>query len=354
MLEICRSHASTVHGKIRLGLCISVIFVVAMVFGLLILAKPYAVYATGEKVAEPWVVKVDGKEVAIIESKDAGEQVLTGLRTAYCSSVVDQQKANIDNNVVVEKYRFEESSTHPVVMTTPEAVSHVLALNEGPHAPIQIENTEVVTDEVVIPYTQESIESDRYFEGETALWSAGVDGSKTVVSEVTKINGVEVQRKELKSTVNVEAIPEVTMVGTVAKPAAPVASTSSSNSSSSSSASSSASKTGNAVVDYGLQFLGTPYVWGGTSLTGGIDCSGFTMQVYAKFGVSLPHSSYAQRSSGRGVSYSEAQPGDLICYNGHVALYMGNGKIVHANGYGRGIQVSDATYNTIVAVRRVL
>ena len=90
------------------------------------------------------------------------------------------------------------------------------------------------------------------------------------------------------------------------------------------------SSSGSSVISYASQFLGNPYVWGGTSLTNGVDCSGFVMQVYAHYGISLPHSSSALRSVGRGVSYSEAQPGDIICYSGHVALYIGGGQTMQA------------------------
>lgn len=111
---------------------------------------------------------------------------------------------------------------------------------------------------------------------------------------------------------------------------------------------------GRAVADYGLQFLGNPYVFGGNSLTGGIDCSGFTQAVYRHFGYNLPRTSTEQRSAGREVSYSEAQPGDLICYAGHVAIYIGNGQIVHASTPKTGIKVGTATYRTILSVRRVV
>ena len=112
---------------------------------------------------------------------------------------------------------------------------------------------------------------------------------------------------------------------------------------------------GSSVVDYAKQFVGNPYVWGGTSLTSGADCSGFVQSVYNNFGVSLPRTSYEQQNAGREVSYSEAQPGDLICYGGHVAIYMGNGKIVHASNSRDGIKVSDnAAYRTILSVRRLV
>lgn len=112
---------------------------------------------------------------------------------------------------------------------------------------------------------------------------------------------------------------------------------------------------GSDVVNYALGFVGNPYVWGGKDPNTGADCSGFTSYVYAHFGISIPSYSYAQRSVGREVSYANAQPGDLICYSGHVAIYMGNGQIVHAKGTAYGICAYDsATYRSIITVRRLL
>ncbi len=111
---------------------------------------------------------------------------------------------------------------------------------------------------------------------------------------------------------------------------------------------------GNAVVAFASQFVGNPYVYGGTSLTNGADCSGFVMSVYANFGVGLPHSSSAMRGVGYGVSLSEAQPGDIICYSGHVAIYCGNNTIVHASTAATGIKyTSPVNYKNVLAVRRV-
>ncbi len=114
------------------------------------------------------------------------------------------------------------------------------------------------------------------------------------------------------------------------------------------------SEMGVAVAEYALQFVGNPYVYGGTSLTKGADCSGFVMSVYANFGVKLPHSSAADRTQGYAVDgLANAQPGDLICYSGHVALYIGDGQIVHASNSKVGIIVSKADYRTILAIRRI-
>ena len=131
------------------------------------------------------------------------------------------------------------------------------------------------------------------------------------------------------------------------------------NSSSSTSASdviknSGGSATGKEIANYACQFVGNPYVMGGTSLTNGADCSGFTYRVYKDFGYNIPRTSTAQRSAGVGVNYSEAQPGDIICYAGHVALYIGGGQIVHASTAATGIKYGTATYKTILAVRRIV
>lgn len=114
------------------------------------------------------------------------------------------------------------------------------------------------------------------------------------------------------------------------------------------------SASGAAIVNYAMQFVGGKYVWGGSNLSTGVDCSGFVMCVYAHYGYSLPHSSAALASCGKGVSYSKAQMGDVICYKGHCGIYIGGGKMVNALGVKYGIVVSRVNTGRLVAVRRII
>lgn len=114
------------------------------------------------------------------------------------------------------------------------------------------------------------------------------------------------------------------------------------------------SAAGQAVVDFACQFIGNPYVWGGTSLTNGADCSGFVQSVYANFGIGMPRTSSQMRGAGVEVSFDQALPGDVFCYEGHVGIYIGNGQIVNAIDESHGIGISSATYTNIITIRRLV
>lgn len=117
--------------------------------------------------------------------------------------------------------------------------------------------------------------------------------------------------------------------------------------------------TGTTVANTAKQYIGLDYVWGGESLSTGVDCSGFTKAIYAKYGYSLPHSAKSQRSSGKSVSSANRKPGDLICYsakNGvyHVGIYVGNNKVVHASSKKTGVKTSTWNYRSVYCVRRMI
>lgn len=147
---------------------------------------------------------------------------------------------------------------------------------------------------------------------------------------------------------------EVKKSGAGSSAAAGGSSTGSGSGSSAGQSAQTASSNGQAVVDYARQFLGKPYVYGGNSLTNGTDCSGFVKGVYAAFGINLPRTSSEQRSVGYAVSLSEIQPGDIVCYSGHVGIYAGNNTLIHASNEKTGITLtSPVTYRSVLAVRRI-
>lgn len=159
------------------------------------------------------------------------------------------------------------------------------------------------------------------------LASGIVSEKNPVVSEATRVEGERLDVEEVATRVEEERL--------AAEEAARLAK-------------------GQVVVDYALQFVGNPYVLGGSSLTNGIDCSNFVMRVYEPFGVSLPHTSYELRSVGYEVSADEIQPGDIICYSGHVSIYIGDGKCVHASNPEDGIKISPKwTFYKVITIRRI-
>lgn len=214
------------------------------------------------------------------------------------------------------------------VRTEPTTESDVLGM-----VPDQEELT--VTDESVDGWTKVSIE-----EGEGYVSNDYVNKS---IEFVTAESKEEEEARLAKEEAERQAAAAAAEKATAAK---------SKKGSSAVPASSAGSSSGNAVANYACQFVGNPYVYGGTSLTNGADCSGFVMSVYAAFGVGLPHSSAAMCGVGYGVS--DMQPGDIICYSGHVAIYIGNNTIVHASTPESGIKyTSPVNYKPIIAIRRI-
>lgn len=208
---------------------------------------------------------------------------------------------------------------------------------------VPIEDQLIVTQELDGWVKVNIEEGDGYVSNDYVTLSTEFVKAESIAEEQARLAKEEAARKAAQEA---------------AKKKASEKSSSSSNESSSGSTTTyappSGSASGQAVVDFALQFVGNPYVYGGTSLTNGADCSGFVMSVYNNFGVSLPHSSAADRNVGATVNGLEnAQPGDIICYSGHVGIYVGNGQIVHASTSKTGIIVSNASYRSILSIRRI-
>ncbi len=213
---------------------------------------------------------------------------------------------------------------------------------------VDVETVQLITSTKEIEYEIEEEETDDLPVGVTKVDQEGKNGKKKVTELITSVNGKPTKVVEKKKEILKEAQKEIVLVGTGETVSAETSSSWHSDGET-------YSGSGQAVADFAVQFVGNPYEYGGSSLTHGADCSGFVMAVYNQFGVSLPHGANWMRNYGRGVSLDNAQPGDIVCYANHCAIYIGGGQIVHAIDYGYGIDITGLNYSgkPVLEVRRI-
>ena len=241
------------------------------------------------------------------------------------------------------EYAKEVGTRIATVTTTTLKVREQPGMDETVLGLVPIDDELIVTEELDGWVKVNIEEGDGYVSTDYVTLSTEFVKAESIAEEEARLAKEEAARKAAQEA--------------AAKKAAENASSSSSNEKATDGGKTYASPTGSTgadVAQFALQFVGNPYVYGGSSLTNGTDCSGFVMSVYNNFGVSLPHSSAADRSVGATVNGLEnAQAGDIICYSGHVGIYIGNGQIVHASTAKTGIIVSNASYRSILSIRRI-
>ncbi len=362
--------------KTGIGVALGAVIIAAGTLVALDITQPYAITANGEVVEEPWDVAINGETVCMAASEEEANQLIEDITNYYLTDDSEVKKVEVEEEITAQPTELKRGMKTPVVDDMDETLDYIMtgveekvtykikkgdtaweiandndisvdeledwnkdadleALHEGDiinlyetKPLVTVSSVEEITYTKEIDYDTKYIKSSKLYIGETKVKKEGEKGEKVVTAVVTKENGETVDRQVLSSETVKEPVKAVIYKGTKAR--------------------------GSAVADYARQFIGNPYVYGGASLTGGTDCSGFTMSVYAHFGYSLPHNSYAQLNCGKAVSYSEAQPGDLIIYPNHVALYAGGGMIIHASSPRTGITTGSATYRTILGVRRII
>ncbi len=238
-------------------------------------------------------------------------------------------------------YAKEVGTRIATVTTTTLKVREQPGLEETVLGLVPIEDELIVTEELDGWVKVNIEEGDGYVSNEYV----------TLSTEFVKAESIEEERARLEKE---EAARRAAQEAANKKMASSKASSSSQTTDGGKTYQNPTGSSGSDVVKFAMQFVGNPYVYGGTSLTNGADCSGFVMSVYNNFGVSLPHSSAADRNVGAAVNGIEnAQPGDIVCYSGHVGIYAGNGQLVHASTSKTGIIVSSATYRPILSIRRI-
>jgi len=335
-----------------------------------------------------WDVKIGEKTVAVLTSESSAKQVIKNVKNSYIEegSIVKAIECTPEMSVELTQYKKSEC---PQVSDVDEAVDYILsgtkekltytvksgdslwsiaeaydfsvdeimAMNQEndfstlfPGDEIRLYQrkpmvdiciTQEVTSEKQIPFKTETVKSSEALKNTTVVKQEGVYGKKKVTEIVTTKNGAVTDTEVIDSQIIKQPKKKIIVKGTGTLPAPTGGKT--------------YQGSGSAVADFALRFVGNPYVYGGSSLTDGADCSGFVMAVYKHFGIIMAHDAGAMRSYGREVSLAQAQPGDLVCYYGHVAIYIGGGQVVHAVNEGMGIAVTGATYTgPVVTVRRIV
>lgn len=341
-----------------------------------------------------WDLKAGEKTVAVFAEQDDAEAVITGIEAYYVQKGAEVKSVDVTPTLSVVKTTYKKKEA-PKLAGKPKEIIEYLVKGEKSEVTYRVKDgdtiwdiaykhdmtvdeikkmnpdvdmesiypgdklvfseldpivdikvVQLVTSTKAIPYKTVEKKSSKLTIGTTKVKQEGKDGKKKVTELITSVNGKTTKTEVKKSKVLKKAKKEIILVGT--KDAEP-------KGGSTNGGGTTYDGSGQAVADFALQFVGNPYEYGGTSLTNGADCSGFVMSVYNHFGVSLPHGSIPMQDYGRAVSLSEAQPGDLIFYPAHVAIYIGGGQIVHAIDYGYGIGVTGLDYsgNPVVAVRRI-
>ena len=293
-------------------------------------------------------------DVVLTIGEDA---VLSGQATV-------QGEALAQSKTIVEPVDLKETQTAKSETTqTPEQEQSSQAVNNSQEKESEPEKeesresesqTETSSEEESKKETESSAQTESSSEASSETKTEASSEATTETSSETTTESSSETTTET-STETASQAPSETATESAATETSSEASAEAAPAAETTSAAAAVSSHGESVADFAVQFVGNPYVYGGTSLTNGADCSGFVMSVYKNFGVSLPHSSSADRNVGTDVGGLEnAQPGDIVCYTGHVGIYIGDGQIVHASTASTGIKISEADYRTPVAVRRVL
>lgn len=335
----------------KLEVAVSALAAVVIVLGVcaaLHFTAPYALAMDGEKIKDPWAVTIGGEEAFVVASEEDGKKIIKGVKKAYATEGSEIVEATLEPQMKVVEKDLKRGEEPPMITETKDAVEEVVAANATDEPMVVVTLTEEVSTEQEIEYEITYEKTSKLYIGEEKVLEKGEKGQQTVVTKVTNQNGVVIASTVISTTVNQEPKTEVVQKGTKAM--------------SSSVATDVVNKggvamgvgSGSAVANFALQFQGNPYKYGGTSLTNGADCSGFVQSVYANFGIRLPRTSSGQATCGKAVPYSQAKPGDIICYSGHVGIYIGGGKIVHASTPKSGIVVGSATFKRITTVRRIV
>ncbi len=324
------------HKHIWVAICVALAVVVASSTGLYLVCQMEGVYA----------VKAGNQELFKVKDKETAQKVIEDVMDEYTPKGAQVAEIVVDKKISTDVSGVRKDKYDQEVMTEAEAVDYVLEQNRTDEPLFCVTVKADVSDVNDVEAKTEIEADDEMFENNTAVVQEGKNGSKVDTDRVISVNGAVLNTKNVDSTVINDATSKVIHRGTKARPrdtawadysGSPIG-----------------VGNGNRIANFALNFVGNPYRWGGTSLTNGADCSGFIYAVYRHFGYSAVPRVGAQKI-GKGVALAEAQPGDVVFYGHHYAMYIGGGKIVHAYNSRRGICVTSVhDPGRILTVRRLV
>lgn len=324
------------HRTIAAAICAVVIVVFTAGVVLIEVAQYEPVYA----------VKAGSDELFKVKDKETAEKVIEDVMNEYTPEGAQVNQIVVDKKISTVSSSVKKDKADTEVMSEEEAVDYVIEQNAGDDPLFCVTVKANVSDVEGVEAKTEYKADDEMFEGYTEKKREGEDGTQVVTDQVISVNGAVLNTDKVGSTVINESTSEVIHKGTKKRPHDTVWADYS--------GSVIGEGNGASIANFGLNFVGNPYRYGGTSLTNGADCSGFIYAVYHHFGyTSVPR--VGAQNIGRGVALAEAQPGDVVYYGHHYAMYIGGGKIVHAYNSRRGICVTSVhDPGRILTIRRLV
>jgi hypothetical protein len=334
------------------------LFILAIVTFMLFIELSHDSYAE----VEYWAVEAGDKELAVLHTKEDADAVIDKVEQYYTEDEAKNVRVSVEP-VLTSSQRHYAKKDAPRISKISEAVKVIAAKTKGDSPLIRVTTTQTYTSTEEVGFSTSYKKTDSLIKGAVKVKDEGKAGEKLVTSEVVTVNGKETSKEVISEKVMKKAHTRLVLEGTAKDDKVDKKGEEGSagrlfhvkQKGKIYVADKPGKVMGQYVADYALNFVGNPYVYGGESLTDGADCSGFTMAVYRHFGISMPHGAHQQRAFGRSVKLSNARAGDLICYNGHIGIYIGNNKLVHAMNPANGITVSRIGYNgkAIVTIQRL-
>ena len=314
---------------------------------------------------EYWTVKAGDKVLAVMRTEEDAGKAIEQAKHYYDDEDAENIAVEAEPSIEVEQKQYELFRA-PRTANVKDAVKRIINNAESDSPIVKITTTQTLTGTRPVAFKTVEKKSNELIEDAKSVSEVGKKGEELVSKKVVMVNGEEISDEELSAELTKEPKNKVVLLGTKIDDEEDEEG----NEGSAGRAFNvrrnpdgitfagdlPGEEMGKKAAEYGLKFVGNPYVWAGESLERGADCSGFTLAVYKHFGISLPHDAHAQRDYGEEVpSLKYARAGDLICYHGHIGIYIGNNKIVHAMNEANGMTVSTIGYNRkpIVTIRRL-